>query len=44
MSGSEKHNINLVVNGEKRMLNVESRALLHDVLRRDLGLVGVHAG
>lgn len=44
MSGSEKHNITLVVNGEKRMVNVESRALLHDVLRRDLGLVGVHAG
>lgn len=39
-----KHDITLVVNGETRNVSVESRALLHDVLRRDLGMVGVHAG
>ena len=44
MSQSEKHEITLVVNGTPKTLEVESRALLSDVLRRDLGLVGVHAG
>ncbi|WP_283957620.1 (2Fe-2S)-binding protein [Ramlibacter sp. 2FC] len=44
MSQSGKQNITLVVNGTKRVVGVESRSLLSDVLRRDLGLVGVHAG
>lgn len=44
MNASDKHDITLIVNGEPRKVSVESRALLHDVLRRDLGLVGVHAG
>lgn len=44
MSQPRKHDITLVVNGTKQAVSVESRSLLSDVLRRDLGLVGVHAG
>lgn len=44
MSESTKHDVTLVVNGTKRKVSVESRALLIDVLRRDLGLNGTHAG
>lgn len=44
MSQSEKQDITLVVNGKKQVVSIESRSLLSDVLRRDLGLVGLHAG
>ncbi|MDR7400478.1 MAG: (2Fe-2S)-binding protein [Armatimonadota bacterium] len=36
--------IALRVNGQPRALEVEPRRLLADVLRRDLGLTGVHIG
>ena len=39
-----KHQITLTVNGEKHELEVESRRLLVDVLRDDLGLTGTKRG
>ncbi len=36
--------ISLVVNGERRELDVEPRRLLVQVLREDLGLTGTHVG
>ena len=41
---SELHRIALVVNGKRRAAEVESRRLLVDFLREDLGLVGTHIG
>jgi carbon-monoxide dehydrogenase small subunit len=38
------NDITLIVNGESRMLRVEARRLLVDVLRQDLELSGVHLG
>lgn len=37
-------NVLLTVNGERHELDIEPRRLLGDVLRRDLGLFGVHFG
>ena len=39
-----KHTINLVVNGEPHEIEVESRRLLVEVLREDLGLTGTKRG
>jgi len=41
---SDLHRIALVVNGKRRAAEVESRRLLVDFLREDLGLVGTHIG
>lgn len=41
---SDQHRIALVVNGNRREADVESRRLLVDFLREDLGLVGTHIG
>ena len=41
---SSRHEIRLTVNGKQHHLTVESRKLLVDVLREDLGLTGVHVG
>jgi carbon-monoxide dehydrogenase small subunit len=38
------HRISVVVNGQSHELEVESRRLLVDVLREDLGLKGTHIG
>ncbi|GMA64617.1 (2Fe-2S)-binding protein [Alicyclobacillus fastidiosus] len=40
----EKVTITLRVNGEERVVSVEPRWLLSDVLRHGLGLVGTHVG
>ena len=39
-----RHQIELTVNGDRVEADVESRLLLLDFLRGDLGLVGAHAG
>jgi carbon-monoxide dehydrogenase small subunit len=39
-----KHNISLEINGRKRELEVESRRLLVEVIRDDLGLTGTKRG
>ncbi|MCA9107635.1 MAG: (2Fe-2S)-binding protein [Planctomycetales bacterium] len=39
-----QHTIEVTVNGEKFERTVESRTLLIDFLREDLGLTGTHAG
>ncbi len=44
MTDTRIHEVTLVVNGAERRVTVESRTLLLDVLRRNLGLVGTHAG
>lgn len=44
MSGVDKHDITLTVNGRPSTLSVEPRKLLVDVLREDLGLTGTHIG
>lgn len=41
---SDLHRVALVVNGKRREAEVESRLLLVDFLRDDLGLVGTHIG
>src|SRR5262249_56870934 len=41
---SDLHRIALVVNGKRHEAEVESRRLLVDFLREDLGLVGTHIG
>jgi len=41
---SDRHRIALVVNGNRYEAEVESRRLLVDLLREDLGLVGTHIG
>ena len=38
------HNVDLVVNGEPRTVEVPARRLLSDALRHDLGLTGTHVG
>lgn len=40
----DMHRISLVVNGQRHDAVVESRKLLVDFLREDLGLVGTHIG
>lgn len=40
----ELHEVELVVNGERRTVRVEARRTLADVLRHDLGLTGTHLG
>jgi aerobic-type carbon monoxide dehydrogenase small subunit (CoxS/CutS family) len=44
VSGVDKHDITLTVNGRPSTLSVEPRKLLVDVLREDLGLTGTHIG
>jgi aerobic carbon-monoxide dehydrogenase small subunit len=44
VSEADTHRVTLEVNGVARELEVESRMLLLDVLRGELGLVGAHAG
>ena len=39
-----KHAIKLIVNGQPRMIEVESRRLLIEVIRDDLGLLGAKQG
>jgi carbon-monoxide dehydrogenase small subunit len=41
---TERHRIELTVNGEAVTAEVEPRRLLVDFLRQDLGLVGAHIG
>lgn len=41
---TDRHRIELRVNGERIAAEVESRRLLVDFLREDLGLVGAHIG
>jgi aerobic-type carbon monoxide dehydrogenase small subunit (CoxS/CutS family) len=41
---TEKHHIELVVNGRTHTAEVEPRTLLVDFLREDLGLKGAHIG
>ncbi len=41
---NDRHRIALVVNGNRHEAEVESRRLLVDFLREDLGLVGTHIG
>jgi len=40
----DRHAIDLTVNGEPHHIEVESRRLLVDALRRDLALTGTHVG
>ncbi len=44
MSGVDKRDITLTVNGRPSTVSVEPRKLLVDVLREDLGLTGTHIG
>ena len=44
MSGVDKCDITLIVNGRSSTVSVEPRKLLVDVLREDLGLKGTHIG
>jgi aerobic-type carbon monoxide dehydrogenase small subunit (CoxS/CutS family) len=44
MTETQTHDITLTVNGVKRRLRVESRTLLMDALRTELGLPGTHDG
>jgi aerobic carbon-monoxide dehydrogenase small subunit len=41
---TEMHDIEVTVNGRRRQARVESRRLLIDFLRHDLGLTGAHIG
>ena len=40
----QRHRVNLVVNGEPHSREVDSRSLLVEFLREDLGLTGTHVG
>lgn len=44
LSADRRHRIRLAVNGRLRDAEVESRMLLTDVLRHELGLTGTHVG
>ncbi|HUP25573.1 MAG TPA: (2Fe-2S)-binding protein [Thermoanaerobaculia bacterium] len=44
MDNTDQHEIEVRVNGAKHRLPVESRLLLSDLLRHDLGLTGTHVG
>jgi carbon-monoxide dehydrogenase small subunit len=44
VSGVDKYDITLIVNGRSSTVSVEPRKLLVDVLREDLGLKGTHIG
>jgi carbon-monoxide dehydrogenase small subunit len=44
MSGEERHEVVLSVNGQRRAIVVPARRLLSDALRHDLGLTGTHVG
>jgi aerobic carbon-monoxide dehydrogenase small subunit len=44
MDNIDRHEIEVRVNGAKHRLPVESRLLLSDLLRHDLGLTGTHVG
>jgi aerobic-type carbon monoxide dehydrogenase small subunit (CoxS/CutS family) len=44
VSGMDKRDITLIVNGRPSAASVEPRKLLVDVLREDLGLTGTHIG
>jgi aerobic-type carbon monoxide dehydrogenase small subunit (CoxS/CutS family) len=41
---ADTHTIAMTVNGQRHELQVESRLLLSDCLRHDLGLTGTHVG
>ena len=41
---STRHNVNLIVNGESRVVETEARRTLAELLREDLGLTGTHLG
>jgi carbon-monoxide dehydrogenase small subunit len=41
---SDMHDVSFSVNGEVHRLTIESRQLLADVLRHDLGYTGTHVG
>jgi carbon-monoxide dehydrogenase small subunit len=41
---SDQHSIGVTVNGTRHEVTVESRLLLSDFLRHDLGLTGTHVG
>jgi aerobic carbon-monoxide dehydrogenase small subunit len=41
---TSRHRITLTVNGRERSVDVESRELLTDVIRHQLGLTGTHVG
>jgi carbon-monoxide dehydrogenase small subunit len=40
----QRHRVSLVVNGESQTRDVDSRSLLVEFLREDLGLTGTHVG
>jgi aerobic carbon-monoxide dehydrogenase small subunit len=44
LSGEERHEVVLSVNGQQRAVVVPARRLLSDALRHDLGLTGTHVG
>ncbi len=44
MSGEERHEVTLLVNGVPHTVVVPARRLLSDALRHDLGLTGTHVG
>ena len=44
MSGEERHEVVLSVNGQRRAIVVPARRLLSDALRHNLGLTGTHVG
>jgi aerobic-type carbon monoxide dehydrogenase small subunit (CoxS/CutS family) len=41
---SDRHTVDIEVNGRSRRVEVEARRTLADVLRHDLGLTGTHLG
>jgi aerobic carbon-monoxide dehydrogenase small subunit len=44
VSGEERHEVVLSVNGRQHVVAVPARRLLSDALRNDLGLTGTHVG
>lgn len=44
MANSTRHTVTVTVNGQQHQREVESRLLLADFLRQDLGLTGTHVG
>lgn len=44
LSATGRHELHLTVNGRPRRVTAESRMLLSDLLRHELGLTGTHVG
>jgi carbon-monoxide dehydrogenase small subunit len=44
LAATSRHTVRLIVNGVEHTREVESRLLLSDLLRQDLGLTGTHVG